>query len=118
MEDTNKNKEQEFHTNRIMFYFKNDNIVFPKYKYVNCSHKEWFEKENIDIDKTIRGYKLDLNVYLYIGKDFEIPNITYNMIEQILNIFPDIWHIYLGCQVGEIGEQWKGIKEIKLYNVN
>lgn len=40
------------------------------------------------------------------------------MIEQILNIFPDIFHIYLGCQVGEIGEQWKGIKEIKLYNVN
>lgn len=112
-----EDKEKQFHTDRTMFYFKRDNIVFPDYKHVNSSHKEWFKDEGIDINKVIRGYKKNLNIYLYIGETFDIPNVTYNMIKQILNIFPDIWHIYLGCQIGEIGEEWPGIEEIKIYKI-
>lgn len=110
-------REKEFHQNRIMFYFKDDNIIFPKYNNINLSHKEWFKRENIDINNVIRGYKMGFDVFIYIGENFEVPNVTYNMIKQIQYLFKDIWNIYLGCIPGELGEKWKGIEQIKITSV-
>lgn len=109
-------KEKEFHESRTIFYFdKKDGIHFAPKQFENSSHDEWFKAEKIDIEKVIRGYIKNSNAYCYIGKDFRIPNLTINQYF-VLKDNLRCWNVYLGLNVKEIGEEWKPIHEICIYN--
>lgn len=111
-------KEEEFHKNRQMFYFDaNGNIHFPPMKYKNSSHKQWFKECKIDIESVIRGHIYKSYAYCYIGEDFRVPNLTveeYNILIDICHC----WDVCLGLHIGEIGEIWKGIYKIQIYETN
>lgn len=114
--EIDSNKEKEFHSNRIIFYFDNKtgDIRFPDSEYQNCSHVEWFNNIKVDIEKVIRGFRKGYNIYLYIGRDFKVPNLTTEQYLKLKYIFGDVWDIYLGMKIGKIGEVWEPIKSIKI----
>lgn len=112
------NKEKEFYKMRKMFYFdEKGGIHFPPIQYKDSSHSEWFKAYKIDIESVIRGYMDGYEAYCYIGKDFRIPNLTVENYFVLKNNF-NVWEVYLGCKIGEIGEKWKPILTINIYNKN
>lgn len=111
-------KEKEFNKERKMFYFDNNgNIHFPPTKYKNSSHDEWFKACKIDIESVIRGHIYHNNAYCYIGKDFRIPNLTFEEYSILIEIC-NVWCVYIGLHIGEVGEVWKGIYRFDVYEAN
>lgn len=108
-------REREFHKYRKMFYFDNKtgDIRFPSAKFVDMSHKEWFDNIKVDIKKVIRGFYDGFNVYCYIGNNFDIPNISVNQVLQLKSIF-NFDDVYLGMNAGKIGTTWAPIMEINV----
>lgn len=111
--------EKQFHMSRKMFYFdaKSGDIRFPSDEYRNMSHKQWFNDIKVDIKKVIRGFYDGYDVYLYIGDNFDIPNISINQILQLQYIFK-INSVYLGMNIGTIGTIWSPKMEIAITELN
>lgn len=106
-------KEAAFHKKRTMFYLDKVGLpVFPESEYENLSHSEWFNKVDINIDTTIRGYVGDDYIHLYIGEYFSVPEISSIQLRFLITYFT-VNKIKLGCKVGKVGEIWESIYEFR-----
>lgn len=103
-------KEKEFHNSRTAFYIDNEEIIYIPDGY---GHSDYFEEIGHPeyIDTKVRGYIKDDLVMCYIGKDFSLPCIDdrvfiYKSIMPMLQKEKGVSKLGLGCEKGEIGEQW------------
>ena len=112
---------QEFHEIRKPFYI-DDNTLLVKFapgKFLNASHAEWFTEYSIPWYNMIRGYLMETEnhqedyIMLY-QNNFNIPNITVQVVSYLFSHFPYVKWIGLGCYKGEPGEIWR--PQMQVYN--
>lgn len=106
-------KEQEYHNSRTTFAIMDGNIHYgPK----GLSHKDWLVGRGIisedAYNEIVRGYFDDSGIYFYQG-NFETNDLVENTARTVANQFDNNLPIYCGCIIGEIGEKWKPIKQLR-----
>lgn len=106
-------KEQLYHNSRITFAIIDNKLQFGP---LGLSHAEWLigllGMNMYQFNKVIRGYYNSTGIYFYQG-NFETNNkvelAALNFADKIDSNLP----IYCGCIVGEVGEYWKPIKQLR-----
>ena len=102
-------KEKKFLEERTPLYLIGDNmnITLVTGKDKDDIHSHLCKQYGINWMRTIRGYWIPNKlVCIYIG-DYEIPNISIEIIQYIFNFFKDINYLGIGCNKGEVGEIWE-----------
>ena len=108
-------KEQQFHSDRMMFVVLGDELRIAPAK-TTMSHKEWFKARpelNIDYETVVRGYFKDGTVHFYTGGDnFKAPEMT----DRLMDIAKQFkaTKIELGAILAEPGHPWEPIQTIYL----
>lgn len=99
---------QAFHSSRKPFYIDENTLLvkFPTASHMNTSHAEWFNKDGIPFIHTVRGYYKEDYIMLYTN-DFDIPNVSVQLLVYLFEYFPKINWIGLGCHKSTPGEIWK-----------
>lgn len=104
--------EEEFLIKRKPFYIDSDSLLvkFASSKHQNCIIAEWFTDYNIPWYNMLRGYFMesdDGDFLMIYQNNYNIPNITCNVIIYLFHHFPTVKWIGLGCNIGKEGEIWE-----------
>lgn len=105
-------KEQEFHSQRMMFVITETGELRVAEPGSTLSHREWFAyMPSIDYEKVVRGYFKDGIISFYTGGDrFEKPAMCPRFYEMAKEL--GATQIWLGAVPDEPGKQWKPIQII------
>lgn len=103
---------EEFLTKRKPFYLDVESILikFPDARHSNMTHAEWFADYGMPWLYAIRGYywKDDTDEYVMLYQnDYQLPNISVEVVSYLFAHFLNIKWIGLGCYKGTPGEIWK-----------
>lgn len=115
--------EKEFHKSRIAFAILSNKIIYL----VNSemSHKEWLISskfiEGNEFDEIVRGYIKYNNIYFYKGDFLTDKSLETTALEYCFKIHKENnlklpSKIYCGLQKGQIGDEWKPQKLLKILN--
>lgn len=103
---------EEFNTKRKIFIIDPDLgiLKFPIGKLANVSHAKWFTETGYPYLGTVRGYywKDDNDEFVMLYQNnFEVPNVSFNILSYLFEYLPEIKWIGLGCKKGKHGELWE-----------
>ena len=101
--------EDEFLKTRYPFWIDQNNldIKFPTGMDKNDRLDKILAKYNQPWLFTVRGYYIPDKYIMLYTMDYEIPNCNISLIQYLLNYFPTIKWIGLGCIKGKPGEFWR-----------
>lgn len=109
MTEEQQKKVNNFLTNRIPFYIDSSNLCIKVITGQESSEDfaHIFYKYRWPWLTTIRGYVSPNKFIMIYQDDYEIPNCTMALIQNLFIFFPKILWIGLGCIKGEPGDIWK-----------
>ena len=102
--------EKEFLEKRQPFWLAGEDleIVMPTNSDKHDMHAHLCKKYHYSWMHCIRGYWMPEEHFavLYVG-DYETPNCTILVVQYLLNYFPEIEWVGLGCYKGKKGDIWE-----------
>ena len=100
--------EQEFLENREPFWLVGEElrITMPSPSDKKDVHSHLCKKYGYNWIHCLRGYWMPGEFAMLYCGDYETPNVTVLVCQYLLNYFPDIKWIGLGCNKGKVGEIW------------
>jgi hypothetical protein len=101
--------EQEFLNKRYPFWLDPETLAirFPTGMDRDDRLDKILSKYGVSWLITLRGYYIPDEYIMLYTMDYEIPNCNVSLIQYLLNYFPTIKWVGLGCTKGKPGEFWK-----------